>query len=188
MIKVVIFDCFGVLTADKWKEFVGTIPDALRKSARDINHAYDAGFINEEEFISQIKKLTGRDSNEVEAIEANDRTKNTKLLNYIATLKSRYKIGLLSNVATNWIREEFLTPGEQTLFDEYILSYEVQLTKPDPRIFNIACEKLGVQPNEAVLVDDIESYCEAAREVGLQAICYKDFAQMQRELEQILAG
>jgi len=188
MIKAVIFDCFGVLTADKWKEFVGTIPDKLRESARDINHAYDAGFINEEEFISQIKKLTGTSPGEVETIMADDRTKNTKLLNYIATLKLRYKIGLLSNIATNWIREEFLTPDEQTLFDEYILSYEVHLTKPDPRIFKIACERLGVEPSEAVLVDDIERYCDAAREFGIQAICYKDFVQTKRELEQILAG
>ncbi len=189
MIKAVIFDCFGVLTTDKWKEFVITLPDELRESARKINHAYDAGFINETEFIEQIKLLTGRNPSEVETSIGTkiDQIKNIKLLNYIKSLKPKYKIGLLSNVATNWIKEEFLTMEEQALFDSMTFSYEVQLTKPDPRIFKIACTRLGVDLNEAALVDDIERYCEAARSLGMKTVLYQDFDQMRHDLEQILA-
>ena len=60
MIKAIIFDCFGVLTTDLWKEFVGTLPESQRSPAYDINHAYDRGFITHEEYVEQLLKLTGR--------------------------------------------------------------------------------------------------------------------------------
>lgn len=187
MIKAIIFDNFGVLTRDKWKEFVATLPQEQKQPARDINHAYDAGHMDEAEFLSGIKKLTGRSPGEVENLAISEIGKNEELLLHIKQLKANYKIGLISNIASNWIRETLLNKAEQELFDDMVLSFEVGMTKPDPRIYQIACERLGVEPRETVFVDDIESYCEAARAVGMQAVCYHDFVQFKAELEQILS-
>src|SRR5882762_4506135 len=101
MIKAIIFDCFGVLTTDKWKEFVATLPESQKQPARDLNHAYDGGFITEEEFITKIQELTGQNPGEVEKIPSSEVAKNNELLNYIEGLKPTYKIGLLSNIASN---------------------------------------------------------------------------------------
>src|SRR5438132_11992050 len=131
MIKAIIFDCFGVLTADKWKEFVVTLPDEQRQPARDLNHAYDAGTINEDDFIDKVKELTGRNPGEVENLTEDEIGKNTQLLDYVRQLKKKYKIGLLSNVATNWVRDYFLTEEEQKLFDAMVFSFEAKVTKPD---------------------------------------------------------
>lgn len=189
MVKAIIFDCFGVLTVDLWKEFVGTLPEDQKQPARDINHTYDAGFITEQQFMDEIKELTGKFPGEVEDLSLNTReaTKNRELLAYIAELKPRYKIGLLSNIASNWIRDSFLSTEEQDLFDEMIFSYEVGMTKPDPRIFTLACERLRVSGHEAVLVDDIELYCQAAKTEGLEAITYVSFSQLKSELEAVLS-
>lgn len=187
MIKAIIFDCFGVLTTDKWKEFVSTLPKEQKQPARDSNHAYDAGFIKEDEFLDQVYKLTGRSPGEVERLLDNETNKNTELLGYIASLKSDYKIGLLSNIASNWIRDSFLSAEEQSRFDEMILSFQVGMTKPDPRIFEIACQRLEVEPAEAIMVDDIDTYCESARSIGMQAVVYQNFQQAKAELEQILS-
>jgi len=54
MIKAVIFDCFGVLTVDLWKEFVATLPDEQKQAASDINHSYDRGELTEAEFMQQV--------------------------------------------------------------------------------------------------------------------------------------
>ena len=188
MIKAIIFDCFGVLTSDKWKKFVSTLPDNLRKPAREANHAHDSGLISKAEFINQVQKLTGCNPKTLEAIVAgDDLVQNKELLNYISQLKAEYKIGLLSNVASNWIREELLTSDEQALFDDMVFSFETGMTKPDSRIFEMTAKRLNVKPNECVFVDDVESYCIAAADTGMKAIVYKDFEQMKRELEKILS-
>jgi epoxide hydrolase-like predicted phosphatase len=186
MIKAIVFDCFGVLTTDKWKAFMSTLPVDQKTPAHNINHEYDGGHITKAMFIARIKELTGRDPGEVEAARNGDLTRNVELLHYIAKLKQNYKIGLLSNIATNWVRERFLSAEEQALFDEMIFSFEVGVTKPDHRIFELACQRLGVETDEAIMVDDIEAYCDAAQQTGMQAIVYSDFAQMKAELEKML--
>jgi putative hydrolase of the HAD superfamily len=104
----------------------------------------------------------------------------------VATLKPTYKIGLLSNVSTNWISEQLLTPEEMALFDDVVLSYKVGMTKPDPRIYKLAAEHLKVSETECLMVDDSENNCEGARAVGMQSICYQDFVQFKSELETLL--
>lgn len=188
MIKAIIFDCFGVFMVDLWKEFVATLPEDLKQKARDINHSYDAGHITNQEFMSQIEQLTGKKPGEVEAVRVTGDNKNTQLLKYIALkLKPHYKIGMLSNIASNYVRDILLDANEQSLFDDMVFSYEVGMTKPDIRIFSLTCERLNVQPQEAILIDDIERYCQAAEQIGMKSIVYKDFNQVTVDLEHILS-
>ncbi|MDB5185652.1 MAG: HAD-superfamily hydrolase, subfamily variant 3 [Candidatus Saccharibacteria bacterium] len=190
MIKSIIFDCFGVLTTDTWRAFLDSLPaDADFDRARELNRQRDAGLITTDDFLEQIEQLTGRRPQAVELQVTSDVIKNTALLNYIRELKkSGYKIGMISNIATNWVREKFLTPEEQALFDDMVFSYEIGTTKPDPHIFEVAYERLGVSPDHAVFIDDVDTYCEAARSLGMQAIVYHDFTQMKQELERVLAA
>lgn len=188
MTKAIIFDCFGVLTADTWREFVRSLPIAQQAEASHLNHLYGSAELDKQTFLHHIQELTGRQPIDIDLLLDSETSKNYYLLNYIATLKAEYKIGMLSNIATNWIRDEFLTVEEQALFDDMVLSYEVGTTKPDPKIFEIAAERLGVEPNECVFIDDIESYAAAAETVGMHGITYKDFKQMKTELEAALAA
>jgi putative hydrolase of the HAD superfamily len=187
MIKAIIFDCFGVLTADTWRKFTKTLPADQLENARALNRAYDSAHISLDEFLDEIQKLTGWQPELVAKLLDKETTKNIELLAYIKTLKPKYKIGLLSNIGTNWIRESFLTQNEQTLFDDMVMSYEVGLAKPNHQIFEIACARLDVEPEEAVFIDDIDRYCQAAEEVGMKAIVYTDLESMKLRLEQILA-
>lgn len=187
MIKALLFDCFGVLTADTWREFTATLPDDQRAEASELNRQYGAAYISKEEFLQAIDKLTGHRPDHIDRLIDNESTKNLVLLDYIRAQKPNYKIALVSNVGSNWIREQFLTSEEQGLFDEFILSYEVRAAKPDPEIFRVAADKLGVELNECVLIDDVEYYCQVAQTIGMQAICYEDFSQMQTELDKLLA-
>jgi HAD superfamily hydrolase (TIGR01509 family) len=189
MIKAIIFDCFGVLTTERWLLFLAELPDSVDlEEVRSVHRAYTAGIISKKECDDRIHELTGQSFREAEDLGVDEIAKNTVLLDYIRELRGKsYDIGLLSNIATPWITDSFLTADEQELFDEMILSFEVGITKPDPRIFMLACERLRVGPHEAVLVDDIDRYCAAARAEGLHAIQYQDFKQMKYELEIILA-
>jgi putative hydrolase of the HAD superfamily len=67
-------------------------------------------------------------------------------------------------------------------FDHQILSCELQLIKPDPAVFQRAIERLGVRPEEALLVDDREPNVGAARAVGLRAIRFESVGQLRMDL------
>src|SRR3990167_2198932 len=186
MIKAIIFDCFGVLTKDLWREVCATLPEgpALEK-AKELNHQYDAGLISLSDFVEAVHRITGRAPQPIEDIFSSpEPMKNTELLEYIKLLKPKYKIGIISNVGTNWIRDYFLSKEEQALFEQKIISFEAGTTKPDPQIYQLALERLGVKPEEAVFVDDLEPYCAAARAVGMQAINYDNLKQLKTDLEQ----
>lgn len=189
MIKAIIFDCFGVLTTGFWKEFCATLPDDKLERARELNRKRDSGEISNIEFVDGIESLTGRKPPSLDdpAMQRH-LVKNTGLMAYIERLKPNYKIGLLSNVGSDWIEKEFLTPKELGLFDTLVASYKTGLIKPDPRIYGLVLEKLDVKPQEAVFIDDIDEYCAGARSLGMQAITYKNFVQMKAELDQILAA
>jgi len=111
---------------------------------------------------------------------------NWRLLGYIRELHPRYKVGLLSN-AWDDLRQTLHTRwGIDGLFDELIISAEVKLVKPDPRIFHLAVDRLGVQPGETVFIDDIAENIDAARKEGLIAIHYQGTQKALDELNQYL--
>lgn len=61
--------------------------------------------------------------------------------------------------------------------DLIIYSHEVGLAKPDPRIFVLTCERLGMEPRDIVFLDDVEPHVAAARDVGIHAILFRDTTQ-----------
>jgi HAD superfamily hydrolase (TIGR01509 family) len=188
MVKAVIFDCFGVLTTDYWKEFVATLTAEQIEPARSIIYRYDAGKIDRADFLKSVKKLTGRTPREVEKLKPGEMTKNIELLDYIRKLKKTYKIGLLSNIGSNWIRKSFLSESEQAIFEQMVLSFEVGMAKPDPEIFELTAKRIGVDISQCVLVDDSEGHCWAAIKTGMQAINYKNFVQLEGDLTDLLAA
>jgi HAD superfamily hydrolase (TIGR01509 family) len=177
-VEAIIFDCFGVLANDTWEAFLDNLPEeSAVENARQARHAYDAGLISGAEYSRRIKVATGQLFVGVEDKGAKV-AKNDKLLAYIRELRRRhYKIGILSNAASNWIREEFLDIDEQALFDDFVLSYEIGMVKPEPQMFALSAEHLHVAPSAAVLVDDKERYCQAAQDFGMSAVLYQDVKQ-----------
>jgi putative hydrolase of the HAD superfamily len=111
---------------------------------------------------------------------------NWQLLDFIKRLHPQYKVGLLSN-AWDDLRQTMRTRWNiDGLFDKLIISAEVGIVKPDPRIFHLAVEKLGVQPTEAVFIDDILINVQAAKQQGLSAIQFLDTQQTLTDLQGIL--
>ncbi|SEQ28756.1 Haloacid dehalogenase superfamily, subfamily IA, variant 2 with 3rd motif like haloacid dehalogenase/haloacid dehalogenase superfamily, subfamily IA, variant 3 with third motif having DD or ED/haloacid dehalogenase superfamily, subfamily IA, variant 1 with third motif having Dx(3-4)D or Dx(3-4)E [Lentzea xinjiangensis] len=74
-------------------------------------------------------------------------------------------VAVVSNIAWD-IRAVFAKHGLTHLVDEFVLSYEEGVIKPDPKIFTTACERLGVDPREAVMVGDSEEADGGAEAIG----------------------
>lgn len=108
-----------------------------------------------------------------------------ELIAYIRALRPRYCTAVLSNAWSD-MRSLVERWGIVDAFDEIIISSEVGAAKPDPRIYQIAVERLNVSPSEAVFIDDFPQNVEAARAAGLRSIQFTSFAQVRSDLEQLM--
>lgn len=108
---------------------------------------------------------------------------NTDVVAYIQSLRPRCKVGLLSNAWDNLRQTLEQRFDVAHLFDEIIVSAEERLAKPDPRIYHVALERLGVPPQEAVFVDDLLVNVEAARALGMAGVHFQNAAQAIAEVE-----
>lgn len=111
-----------------------------------------------------------------------------QLADYIRSLHPRYKTALLSNAWNDSRRTAEERWKVLDAFDVIIFSSEVHLMKPDARIYQLAVERLGVEPQEAVFVDDFPENVEAARAAGLQAVRFRSTEQVVKELDGLLDG
>jgi putative hydrolase of the HAD superfamily len=95
--------------------------------------------------------------------------------------------GLIAAAITNnWIAEEGSAGSLRHLFDLVVESAVEGMRKPDPRIFNAACERLGIVPSEAVFLDDIGSNLKTARSLGMTTIKVVEPDAALAELETLL--
>lgn len=102
--------------------------------------------------------------------------------------------GIKTMVATSSNRQRvdqiFDQAGLHALFDDSICGNEVTRGKPHPDIFLKACEKLGVHPSQALVLEDSEAGIQAASAAGIPVICVPDMkypeARYAKETEHIL--
>ncbi|MHB8648340.1 MAG: HAD-IA family hydrolase, partial [Thermomicrobiales bacterium] len=78
--------------------------------------------------------------------------------------------------------------GLDRLVDGMIFSDEEGIAKPDPRIYRLAAERLGVRPEESLFVDDVLGNIEGARAVGMIAVHFRDTEQAIAEIIHCLDG
>ena len=77
---------------------------------------------------------------------------------------------LVGAITNNWVVESGGTSVLRPHFDVFIESAVVGIRKPDPRIFHLACDELGVAPHESIFLDDIGLNLKAARALGMTTI------------------
>ncbi|MBO5720021.1 MAG: HAD family phosphatase [Bacteroidales bacterium] len=106
-------------------------------------------------------------------------------LRMLQLLKTKYRIVMLSNtnkvMFESKIPELFKVDGLriEDYFDDFFLSYKMGLTKPSPEIFIKVAEQLGINPCEALFIDDSQANVDAASRLGFQTMCvepYTDFS------------
>jgi epoxide hydrolase-like predicted phosphatase len=108
------------------------------------------------------------------------------LVNFVRSLRPRYQTGLISN-AWNDLRD-FMARRLKIMdaFDHLVVSGEEGVMKPDPRIYRLSLQGLGVEAHEAVFIDDNLRNVEGARAVGMHAVRFLDPEQARRELQELL--
>jgi putative hydrolase of the HAD superfamily len=72
------------------------------------------------------------------------------------------------------------------LFDGVVISGEEGMHKPQPGIFRLGAERVGLRPEECVFVDDLRENCEGAEAVGMTAVLHRGADSTLPRLEQLL--
>jgi epoxide hydrolase-like predicted phosphatase len=96
-----------------------------------------------------------------------------------------YRTAILTNNVKEW-GSYWKRSIPLDLFDLIVDSCDVGLRKPDPAIYHLTCERLGVAPEAAVFLDDTRRHVEAARQVGLHGILVRDPWAALAELDAVL--
>lgn len=93
------------------------------------------------------------------------------------------RTGLISNsVGTDIYDRAVLVE----LFEAIVISGEVGLHKPQPEIFLLGAERIGLPPEQCVFVDDLRENCAGAEAVGMTAVLHRGPDRTLRELERLL--
>jgi epoxide hydrolase-like predicted phosphatase len=208
-VQAVISDFGGVLTTPLLNAFAamqdshGIQLEALGKAMHQATEAADGanplyelekGAISEAEFLRRIG--VGLEAVLGHAIDLHGYGEgffshlhpNDELFAYMRSLRER---GLRMAILTNNVREweplwRPMLPIDE-IFELVVDSAFVEMRKPDPRIYELTLERLGVAADAAVFVDDIEVNCEAARAVGMQAVWFRSNEQAIADLEAAIA-
>jgi epoxide hydrolase-like predicted phosphatase len=143
-----------------------------------LNREASLGNVTEEEYKEQAKMILKLD--EATATEWMDTVwadcvgvLNDELVRYFKGLRKRCKTGLLSNSFVGSSRRRELAHRFELITDEVIYSNDVGLLKPDARIYQVMCNRLGVIPKDAYFLDDKEANVEAARALGMTGCLYR---------------
>lgn len=187
-IKALVFDNFGVLMDVVYGSLRHVLPVEARARLLSILDEADNGRISADDELKQIVELLNEynlDGAEQVAKAIQFSEKNDELLNFILEKRDQYKTAMLSNVsAVIW---NYYTPEQmEKYFDRVVLSYQEAIAKPDPRIYQLVCERLGVEPSECVFADDNEVNVDAANKIGMHGIVFTSNGDYFANLEEIL--
>ena len=172
MIRGIIFDCFGVLYGGSLETLVNMCPPEKQAELHDLNKQADYGYISDDDYVRGLMALLDKSRDEIIEIFRAKHIRNEELVDYVRSLKSQYKLGLLSNVRMSTIEKLFSPQEMDTLFDAVVLSYQEGIAKPNPAVFVLTAERLGVPVDECIMIDDLAVNCDAAEVAGMQSILH----------------
>lgn len=198
-IRAVIFDFGGVIlrTEDqsprlKWAERLGVTPEVLSTAVFDSEAAAEAtiGRVPVDAIWAHVAASFSLDANALAQLRADffsgDRCDDT-LVAFLRGLRPAYKTGILSNA---WSDGRQIIAGKFALgnaVDDLVISAEVGVAKPDPRIYELATSRLAVGPDETIFVDDFMRNIDGARKFGMQAVHFRNRAQAIADVQALLA-
>jgi putative hydrolase of the HAD superfamily len=198
MIRAIIFDFGRVISAQKPSSLFRSYEDELGLEPGTINfimfdsEAWQEALVGRktvEEFWYEIGPELGLNSvDEVDAFRHRyhaDEAINEGVTDLILRLHGNYKLAVLSNSPpglSQWLSDWKLL----NFFEVVFCSGDEGIAKPDPNAFELTLERLGVEPDEAVFIDDTREHVEAAQKLGLQGILFTTAEELEKELARLL--
>ncbi len=193
MLKTIYFDIGNVLCFfDHQKMFrqiaeCSGLPLKDVQSAEEMQNDYSMGKISTQELYSHFLNQSSKHFSYDVFVEAMSDIfiPNTEIFPIIEQLKQKnIRLVIISNTCESHYRYIASHYPIMDLFDDKILSFQVGLLKPDPRIFQKALEIAKCSPQECFYTDDISTFIESAKKTGLNGTLFTDVPSLKKELIQ----
>ena len=198
-IRAIIWDMEGVILLNSQ----GSIPASIARRLdiplerllsadydREFSEHVDRGEYTQEDAWDHIlDKLELPRSNKIqlEKFFHEDFYVDQDLVADIRAYHKRFQTALLSNYS-NALRPMLSGPWRMDgAFDEIFISCELKMVKPEAAIFQYALDKLGVNPQETIFIDDRPINVEGAQALGIHAFQYLNRADMNNKIQEIIA-
>jgi epoxide hydrolase-like predicted phosphatase len=192
----VLFDFGGVLTTSVWDSFAaflrseGLEPDRIKNLFRHDPDALadlrglETGELTEGEFEAKFGRRLGLKDPEglIDSMFAGMEPDQAM----VTACKEIRAAGMFTGLITNsWSTDHYDRQLLAELFDVAVISAEVHVHKPQPEIYRLAADQLGVKPEECIFVDDLRENCEGAEAVGMTAVLHRDPAETIAKLSEL---
>lgn len=181
--KAVLFDFFGVICVNQLQAWLAKSKLSLSGSYHKLSQRSDLGKIDMGDFFEGLSTLSGQPVELVKMSFERNTKLDQALLHLILTLKKNYKVGVISNSSSEWIRGILNEFHLSRLFDVIIVSGEVGYIKPQLEIFQIALDKLDVKAEETVFVDDTPVNVKEAGRLGMIGLVYSNLQNLKADLK-----
>jgi epoxide hydrolase-like predicted phosphatase len=197
-IKAVVFDIGGVLEITpstgwsiKWERQLGLNEGQLANTLGEVWQAGNIGAISLTQVHLQISERLGIDHSNVEAMMEDSWQEylgslNQDLYSYFRNLRPKFQTAILSNSFVGAREKEQAKYGFEDSCDFIVYSHEVGMSKPDPRIYALTCERLNCEPHEVIFLDDVLENIEAANSFEMRGILFQTTKQAIADIDALI--
>lgn len=198
MIKNIVFDLGNVLVDFCWREhiaglgYTGEVARRLGEAMMlsPVWNEIDRGVWTEEEILQGFIKNDPELETEIRHTFSDISTvvkEREYARSWVISLKEAgYQVYYLSNYGEKTKRETEKELQFLKAMDGGVMSYEIQVNKPDAKIYQELFARYGLKPEECVFLDDLPANIAAAKELGMYGIVVKDQEQADAELQELL--
>lgn len=197
MLTTPLFQAFAAVQADvglALEDLAVAMVTAAERHGENPLYALERGEMTERDFLALLgtcmSEHAGRD------IELHDFAEryfaqlkpNGVLIAFLRELKVEQgiRLAMLTNNVREWeARWRAMLPVDE-LFETVVDSAFVGMRKPDPAIYELTLERLGLTAPECIFIDDIDVNCEAAISLGLRAVQFMETEQVIRDVRELL--
>jgi len=195
--RAIIFDIGRVLIRVDISRAMGGLASGLSLTPQDVWSAiekdprwldWQEGRISPRDWHTHLAKRLGFSLTFEEFSEVWNRALDPNPIHsesFLEKLSKNYRLALLSNTDPIHMSNEEARFPFFRFFPIRIYSYRVGASKPDPAIYREALQACRVQAEEAVYIDDIAAYAEAAQRLGMSGIVFQSPEQLQSDLRKL---
>jgi putative hydrolase of the HAD superfamily len=192
-----LIDFGGVLTTSVWDSFADFCrskkleEDTVKRLFREDPEALanlrglETGRLPEDEFELRFAKRLGLEeaSDLIDSMFRGMRPSEPM----VAAVRDAHAAGIRTGLVSNsWSTSHYDRDLLADLFDAVVISAEVGMHKPQPEIYLLAAERLGLPPSSCVFVDDLRENCAGAEALGMTAILHREPEDSIAQMEAML--
>lgn len=184
--SVLVFDFFGVICSEispRWLRQRFS-PEESLSITDDIVARADTGAMPEEELFEVLAERVNTTPAKVRDEWLSLVQIDAGVVSLIGDLAHRFRIALLTNSPSPFVRGIIRSHGLESPFERILVSAEEGMAKPDPRVFQRMLAWLGVQPQQAVMIDDNPANIAGAAMTGMKGILFRSASELRQTLAQ----